>query len=62
MPNKIADDRERVSYLEDIEVAAELNLIAKKTRTSMASLIREATHQFTRQQRGKTHLTIEMDE
>jgi hypothetical protein len=46
MPNQKADDRTRVSYLEDFEVEKTLQDLAARTHCSIASLIREATYKY----------------
>ena len=45
MPNQKADDRERMSYLEDTEVVAALESLSERSHVSVATLIREATYQ-----------------
>jgi hypothetical protein len=58
MPNQKADDRTRVSYLEDIEVEKTLQDLAARTHCSIATLIREATYKYVAAHKGGDNVQL----
>jgi hypothetical protein len=58
MPNQKADDRTRVSYLEDAEIEESLQELASKTHCSIAALIREATYKYVAAHKGASSVAL----
>lgn len=52
MPNKIADDKIRVSYLEWKDIHAELRIMADAERLDLSDLIRRATAEYLNKHRS----------
>jgi hypothetical protein len=61
MPNQISDDRERLSYLEERHISAELRRIADLTHSTISDMIRESTRRFVISMRGKKTLEISLE-